>query len=393
MKKVKLVSLVLIIVMICGVFAGCNKNTVVKNDTPSNVSGSNVEGTTNEEIKDAETTKEEINVEEASKEETKDEEKSKEETKVEQPKKEEPKKEEPKKEAVSEHGVTINKDNVVFTDARGKKVTIKKNPQRVVCLHNSFLDIWDSCGGKVIGRVEESEEKPVEKAMSAEVVGAAGAPSLEKVLALEPDLVIVTNGFKVQAEMVPVLEQNNIQVISLANDYLEDYYKTVRLFTGITEREDLYEKHTNEVKKGVNAIIKKAPKDKNYKVLIVFATAKNITVRNSQSMVGEMLKDLNTINISDSEINSANATTFSMEKIIQEDPDFIFVQTMGSDKEKIMERLKQDVENNPAWASLTAVKEGRYVVLPKDLYLYKPNARYAEAYKGLAKILYPETFK
>lgn len=57
-----------------------------------------------------------------------------------------------------------------------------------------------------------------------------------------------------------------------------------------------------------------------------------------------------------------------------------------------MERLKQDVEDNPAWSSLTAVKEGRYIVLPKDLYLYKPNARYVEAYEGLAKILYPEVF-
>lgn len=81
-----------------------------------------------------------------------------------------------------------------------------------------------------------------------------------------------------------------------------------------------------------------------------------------------------------------------MEKIIQEDPDFIFVQTMGSDKEKIFKKLKSDVESNPAWASLTAVKNNRYIILPKDLYLYKPNDRYAEAYEKLAKILYPEVF-
>ncbi|SDZ13686.1 iron complex transport system substrate-binding protein [Proteiniborus ethanoligenes] len=349
MKKSRIISLLLIIVMLTTIFTGCSKGKETENNIPNSASESN-----NEDVK------------------TDDNEES--------------------NEVVSEYGVTINKDNVVFTDAREKEVTIKKNPQRVVCLYNSYLDIWDSCGGEVIGRVEESEEKPVERAMSAEVVGTSGAPSLEKVLALEPDLVIVTNGFKVQAEMVPVFEQNNIQVISLGNDYLEDYYKTVRLFTGITEREDLYEKHINEVKKGVDEIIEKAPKDKNYKTLIIFASSKSITVRNSDSMVGEMLKDLNTINISDTETDPANARVFSMEKIIQEDPDFIFVQTMGSDKEKIMERIKQDVEDNPAWASLTAVKEGKYIVLPKDLYLYKPNARYAEAYEGLAKILYPEVF-
>mgnify|MGYP001409948026 FL=1 len=109
-------------------------------------------------------------------------------------------------------------------------------------------------------------------------------------------------------------------------------------------------------------------------------------------MVGEMLKDLNVENISDSVEVGVDTRTFSLEKILQEDPDFIFVQTMGSDLEKITERLKADAFDNPAWASLTAVKEDRYIVLPKDLYLYKPNDRYPEAYEGLAKMIYPEIF-
>ncbi|MBE6083010.1 MULTISPECIES: ABC transporter substrate-binding protein [Tissierellales] len=343
MKKTKMLLLFLVVVMAVSIFSGC-QNT------------KDVNGSDNDDAKE-ETKKEEEN------------------------------------KPVSEYGVTVNKDNVVFTDARGKEVTIKKNPERVVCLYNSYLDIWDSCGGKVIGKVEEAEEKPIENAKSAEVVGSPGSPSLEKILALKPDLVILTNDFKGQASLIPSLEQNNIQVIDLANTYLKDYYMTVRLFTGITGREDLYEKHTNEVKKKVDEIIAKVPKDKKYKVLIVFATAKNITVRNSESMVGEMLKDLNTINISDTAANSSDAKVFSMEKIIQEDPDFIFVQTMGSDKEEIMARLKQDVEDNPAWSSLTAVKNDRYIILSKDLYLYKPNAKYPDAYEGLAKILYPDIFK
>ncbi|MBG0765459.1 MAG: ABC transporter substrate-binding protein, partial [Tissierellales bacterium] len=49
-------------------------------------------------------------------------------------------------------------------------------------------------------------------------------------------------------------------------------------------------------------------------------------------------------------------------------------------------------QSNDAWNSLTAVKEGRVYYLPKDLYLYKPNARYPEAFKGLAEIVYPEVF-
>ena len=157
-------------------------------------------------------------------------------------------------------------------------------------------------------------------------------------------------------------------------------------------REDIYINHVEKIQNKVDEIISKAPTDNNYKAVIMFATAKSITVRDSNTMVGEMLKDLNVINISDSTTAGTDTKTFSIEKILQEDPDFVFVQTMGSDLEKITERLKSEALDNPAWASLTAVKEDRYIVLPKDLYLYKPNDRYPEAYDGLAKMIYPETF-
>ncbi|MDD4780665.1 MAG: ABC transporter substrate-binding protein [Tissierellia bacterium] len=297
-----------------------------------------------------------------------------------------------KEETNGDYGVVINEEDVTFENLDGEEIIIKKNPQRVVVLQNSLLEIWDQAGGTVVGRVEESEDKIVENAMSAEVVGKMGAPSLEKILSLQPDLVIAAISYTAQREMIPTLIQNGIQVIESDIDLLEDYYKTVRIFTAITGREDLYEKHVNDIQKKVDEIVAKAPEDKNYTAAIMFATAKSITVRDSNTMVGEMIKDLNVVNISDSSDIGDDTKTFSIEKILQEDPDFIFVQTMGSDLEKITERLKSEALDNPAWASLTAVKEGRYIVLSKDLYLYKPNDRYPEAYEGLAKMIYPEVY-
>ena len=45
---------------------------------------------------------------------------------------------------------------------------------------------------------------------------------------------------------------------------------------------------------------------------------------------------------------------------------------------------------NPAWQSLSAVQNGRYVILPGELFHYKPNKRWGESYEYLADILYPE---
>lgn len=292
-----------------------------------------------------------------------------------------------------DYGIHINGNNVTFTDARGKELTIPKNPKRVVCLDNSCLDLWYKCGGKAVGRVSPTEDKPVEEAKDVEIVGDLSSPSVEKILFLEPDLVIIASQRKSQLEAASILEQNNIDVLMVDVIFKEDYFQVVRLFTVLTGREDLYEKYAIDIRDSIEEIIKKVPKDENHKVLILFATAKDISTRDSNTTVGQMVKDLGAVNISDTDNGSTSGKIFSMEKIIEEDPDFVFVQTMGSDKEKITERIKKDVESNPAWSSLKAVKEGRYIILPKDLYLYKANDRYHEAYEGLAKILYPGVFK
>lgn len=79
-----------------------------------------------------------------------------------------------------------------------------------------------------------------------------------------------------------------------------------------------------------------------------------------------------------------------MEEIIRQDPDFIFVTTMGASSEKAMQALAEGIESNPAWAGLTAVKEGRYILLPKELFHNKPNHRWGESYEILADYLYAE---
>ena len=52
--------------------------------------------------------------------------------------------------------------------------------------------------------------------------------------------------------------------------------------------------------------------------------------------------------------------------------------------------LESTLLSNPAWETLTAVKEGNYHIMDSNLYNLKPNARWGEAYEKLADILYPE---
>lgn len=300
---------------------------------------------------------------------------------------------EPAEEVVNEYGIDITEEKVSFVDGAGQEVHINKNPQRTIVLFASYLDLWIRNGGDLIAMVEDKSDMVVPGTEGIETVGKTGAISLEKIISLEPDLVILSANTSSQAEMVESLRQNGIQVIAIDYTFKEDYYKTVRLFTAINDREDLYKENAVSVKKGVEEIINKVPKEEVPKVFIMFASSKSIKSRGSGTTLGQMLADLNTKNIADLDNVALEDKGFSMEALIDEDPDFIFVQRMGSDNEKVLERIKQDAQSNPAWSSLSAVKNDRYILLPKDLYTYKANQRYPEAYEELAKILYPNTFK
>ena len=288
--------------------------------------------------------------------------------------------------------VEISDTTVTFTDANGDKTTLNKNPKRVISLYNSYTDLWYAAGGEVAGRISSTSNLP-EEALEAEVVGSMTQPNAEKIVEMKPDLVIIRPFKTGQRELIPILNENKIPYLAVEYNTFAEYLHYTRVFTALNKREDLYQSIGLDIKTSIDEIVSKAPKEDKPSVLIMFATTRGVSVRLPNTSVGEMLQDLNTQNIAYSnKLSEAEMQIFSLEKIVEKDPDFIFVQTMG-EVEKIKEKLIKDVESNPAWKTLKAVKEKRYVLLPKELYLYKANTRYAEAYEYLAKILYPETFK
>ena len=105
-------------------------------------------------------------------------------------------------------------------------------------------------------------------------------------------------------------------------------------------------------------------------------------------MLGEMLANMGCVNIADS--NESLLEQLSMEVILEQDPDYIFVVLQSEDPAEAEKILQTTLLDNPAWSTLTAVKENRYYVMDANLYNMKPDARWGEAYEQLADILYPQ---
>ena len=163
----------------------------------------------------------------------------------------------------------------------------------------------------------------------------------------------------------------------------------LKVCTDITGRDDLYEQNGVQIKQQIDEVRKQVrlAEGNAPTVLPIRALSTAAKALPSDNMVCKMLEDLGADNIATR--HASLLEELSMEEIIEEDPDFIFVITMG-DSQKAIDALKSGIEANPAWNSLSAVKNGRYLVLPKDLFHYKPNAKWGESYAYLARILYPD---
>lgn len=161
----------------------------------------------------------------------------------------------------------------------------------------------------------------------------------------------------------------------------------LKFYTELTGREDCYEQYGTEIAKEIE--VQKARQDGSKpSVLFVRAFSTGAKAKGSDNMTGIMLKDLGCENIADSEDTLLD--DLSMEVIIERDPDYIFVTTMGASEEAALESVKTLMQDNPAWSSLKAVQNDHYYVLPKNMFHNKPNQRWGESYKILADYLYPD---
>ena len=280
-------------------------------------------------------------------------------------------------------------DSVTFTDDLGRTVTVD-SPKRVAALIGSFADVWCIAGGKdtLVAAADDTwTQFDLDLDESVINLGKVSEPSAETLLAAQPDFVLASTKTSADVELMPTLENAGIPTAYFDVSSFEDYLRMLEICTRITGCEDRYEQYGTLVQEQVDVAIASAQGKQGPTVLYLRATGSSCKVKNSQNTVlGEMLADLGCTNIADSD--ESLLETLSMEAILQADPECIFIVLQGSDQEKARQTLEKAVLSNPAWQQLRAVQQNKCYYMDQQLYNVKPNARWGEAYEGLAEILY-----
>lgn len=276
---------------------------------------------------------------------------------------------------------------ITLTDDLGRTVSLSK-PERVACLIGSFADLWCLAGGKdrLVAAADDTWTS-FDLGLGENVanLGAVKEPNVELLLQSKPDLVIASSNTDAQVALLDTLEGMGLTVAYFKVSSFADYLNMLDICTQLTGRPDCYEQYGQALQDQVDKA-KETCAGLSPTVLYVRATGSSCKVKNSQDTVlGEMLADLGCVNIADS--SQSLLEQLSLEVILDRDPDFIFAILQGSDPTDAQRTLEETLLSNPAWQSLTAVKEGRFFVLDDQLYNLKPNARWGDAYEQLADLL------
>lgn len=286
-----------------------------------------------------------------------------------------------------------NKGIISFPDDLGRQVTLSSSPERVAALLGSFSDVWLLSGGTLSAAPEDAWSDFGLEDSECVNIGGAHSPSLETLIAAEPDFVIGSASTSADVEMLGALEKMGIPVAYFDVDCFDDYLRMLDICTDITGRKDLYKKNGTDIKKRIDSIISDVHSaglsEEKKTVLLLRASSGFVKAKGSKGTVlGEMLKDLGCINIADSD--TLLLEKLSIESIIQSEPYRIFVVTMGDDTARAEKQLETLFSSNPLWKELSAVKENRLHIMDRKMFNLKPNAKWAESYEELRKILLEE---
>lgn len=277
---------------------------------------------------------------------------------------------------------------LTFTDALGYSVTLS-SWERVASLYGSFAETWVLAGGALAGVTDDAvEERGMELGEDIVQLGGVKQPNLEEIIAVDPDFVILSADIAGHVDLHEALTSAGIPHAYYRVDRFSDYLEMLEQFCRMTGREDLYAQNGLAVQTEIDRILDIVQGQPAPTALLLRAFSTGAKAKGEDNLAGVMLRELGAENLV--EQYESLLEDVSLEEVIAADPDFIFVVTMGSSEAAALDYMKQNFESNPAWAGLTAVREGRYIQLPKNLFHYKPNARWGESYAYLAKILYPE---
>ena len=272
-----------------------------------------------------------------------------------------------------------------YTDDMGRAVVIDQIPQRIVSFGPSITEILFALGleEKVVG-VSDYCDYP-EAAKLKPKIGDAFNPSLEKIVELEPDLVLTVK----QEQLNRELDALGIKFMVLDPKDIDGILGDIELVGEITGTKKRAEELIKDMQDSISQVIALMEDVPEVRVFFI-VDATDLTLpwtAGTGSFIDALITMAGGENIAGETLGAW--VQFSLEQIVSSDPEVIVVQTMTGGIPTVS---KEELEQHPVWGEMTAVKQGKICFINGDL-VSRPAPRIVQGLGEMAKIIHPELFE
>ncbi|MCF8001279.1 MAG: iron-siderophore ABC transporter substrate-binding protein [Halanaerobiales bacterium] len=247
-------------------------------------------------------------------------------------------------------------DTRVIEHAMGT-TEIKGTPQRIVVLYQGATDSILAFDKKPVGAVESWIQKPWYKYIREEMdgvtnVGSETQPNLEKIVELDPDLII---GSKLRHEKI----YNKLSAIAptVMSETVYEWKKTVNLIGKAINEEEKAQTIIKDWNQRANQFKEKVGKKIDSEVSIVRFMTDHARIYYT-GFAGSILQDVGLKRPENQRKDKWGIKLTSKESIPNMDGDVIFDITDDYSGDEASFETRDEWQNHPLWNNLKAVKKG-----------------------------------
>jgi iron complex transport system substrate-binding protein len=267
-----------------------------------------------------------------------------------------------------------------ITDDAGRRVSIPATVDRVVSLAPNLTEIVFAvgAGGRLVGRTSYCDFPPEAKAVAE--VGDTLHPSLERIIALKPQVVLVSTASQLEV-FTRQLQGQNIAVFVTDPHDLEGVFQSIEKIGEIVGEKDQANLLVQKLRERTNAV-EQAVKQKEPVRVFYQVSGEPLYTAGRDAFVTDLMRRAGAASVT-ADVPGA-WPKYSNESALAARPDAIILPSggsMGEANANVAEALRQS----------PAVLHGRVYKINDD-YLARPGPRSVTGLEELARALHPDAF-
>ena len=284
---------------------------------------------------------------------------------------------------------TAGASPVTITDSQGAITVLPAPARRIICQNGDAAEMLVALGAgdRIVGVADTTIDDPVlmPHLPHAASIGDWQTPNIEKILALEPDVILTYSGMTKNAGQ---LVAANLTLVPVDSYKIPDLGRDAGMLGRLAGRTDRVVEYTRFNEKYLSLVRDRVQKRAGSEPIRVYVEGySDYSVHATGSGGDHLLRLLNATNIAGS-IRTQSATV-SPEWVIEQDPDVIIKIAMDPAKYESLDTVRQSILSRPGLSRVRAVRENRVYVINGDV-ISSPRGVVGLLYA--AKALYPEEF-